>query len=229
MNRNDPYPAHIGGPGSGPGRGGRRDVGHRRASGHVAPDRSRACPAHRPRAPGAAVGELRHRGRGGSSPVLPRSVAGEPPGLSRTFSAFWQAWGLVQQHYVDRQAADATRMTYGAIEGMLDSLDDTGHTRFLSPSDVRDEAAAPSGRLEGVGAEVALRNGELTIVAPLAGQASRPTARRHDRAGRREGRREPVPQPGREPSPGPGQHDGHADHPASGRDEYRQLPNGVTS
>jgi carboxyl-terminal processing protease len=93
----------------------------------------------------------------------------EPPAVASTFAVFWQAWSLAQDHYVQRQSLDATRMTYGAIEGMLNALGDTGHTRFLSPDDVRSERQALSGQLVGIGVQVAVQNGRPTVVAPIAG------------------------------------------------------------
>jgi carboxyl-terminal processing protease len=97
------------------------------------------------------------------------AAAGEPAGVSSTFAVFWQAWDLAEQHYVDRQALDATKMTYGAVSGMLEALGDDGHTRFLSPADVQSEQDALSGQLVGIGVEVAVRDGHPTVVAPIAG------------------------------------------------------------
>jgi carboxyl-terminal processing protease len=88
-----------------------------------------------------------------------------PPGPG--FRVFWQAWGLVQQSYADRFAVDSTKMTYGAIQGMLDSLGDTGHTRFLSPADLKAEQDALAGKLQGIGAQMDLRDGHAVVVAPL--------------------------------------------------------------
>jgi carboxyl-terminal processing protease len=103
------------------------------------------------------------------SAALPGSVYPEPTSVVPTFNVFWEAWDLAQQHYVDRKALDPTQMTYGAIEGMLDSLGDVGHTRFLSPETLKAEQEALSGHLEGIGAEIAIRNGQPIIVAPLPG------------------------------------------------------------
>jgi carboxyl-terminal processing protease len=97
------------------------------------------------------------------------STAGEPSGVASRFAVFWQAWDLAERHYVDRQALDATRMMYGAVEGMLDALGDDGHTRFLSPDDVQSEQDALAGQLVGIGVELSVRNGHPTIVAPIAG------------------------------------------------------------
>src|SRR4051794_21442275 len=75
---------------------------------------------------------------------LPGS-ASAPPHVGRTFAPFWEAWRLVEQHYVDRKKIDPVEMTQGAIEGMLNSLGDVGHTAYLSP----EEAEAMSAGIEG--------------------------------------------------------------------------------
>jgi carboxyl-terminal processing protease len=88
-----------------------------------------------------------------------------PPG----FGIFWEAWSFVQDHYVDRTALDTTRLTYGAIQGMLAALNDEGHTRFLTPAALKAEQDSLSGQLEGIGAVLGVRNGLPTVVAPIAG------------------------------------------------------------
>ena len=101
--------------------------------------------------------------------AMPGSSAAEPSDVQATFKVFWEAWDLVQKHYVDRQAIDVKKQTYGAIEGMLDSLGDVGHTRFLSPEALRAEEEALSGQFEGIGAHLGLRNERPTILAPIQG------------------------------------------------------------
>ncbi|MCL5107800.1 MAG: S41 family peptidase [Chloroflexi bacterium] len=103
------------------------------------------------------------------SGVLPGATAKEPDSIQSTFSVFWEAWDLVQKHYVDRSAIDPKIQTYGAIEGMLDSLGDVGHTRFLSPDALRSEEEALSGQFEGIGAHMVLRDGKPTVLAPIPG------------------------------------------------------------
>lgn len=93
----------------------------------------------------------------------------EPANAQATFGVFWQAWRLVQAHYVDQSAVKPATMTDGAISGMLNSLGDTGHTRFLSPSDRKAEQDQLSGRLEGIGVEVEERDNQIVIIAPLDG------------------------------------------------------------
>src|SRR5262249_19509649 len=98
---------------------------------------------------------------------LPISLGAEPITTVQSFRVFWESWDLVHQNYVDRDAIDVSKMTYGAIEGMLDSLGDVGHTRFLSPSDLKSEQQTISGQLEGIGAQMVIREQGPTILAPL--------------------------------------------------------------
>jgi len=93
----------------------------------------------------------------------------EPPEVAPTFSLFWEAWNVVTHNYVDKSALDVQKMTYGAIRGMVNSLGDNGHSRFLDPSGFRQEQGALRGSFIGIGAQVGLRNGQPVIVAPLEG------------------------------------------------------------
>ncbi len=82
---------------------------------------------------------------------------------------YTQAYNIVQQNYVDRAALDQTKLTYGAISGMVDALGDTGHSRFLSPEMVKAENVLTTGQFEGIGAEVTMKDGQVVIVAPIDG------------------------------------------------------------
>ena len=53
-----------------------------------------------------------------------------PPGQ---FAIFWETWDLVEEFFVDQDKIDPETMTYGAIQGMLDSLGDENHTVFFPP------------------------------------------------------------------------------------------------
>ncbi len=85
------------------------------------------------------------------------------------FIVFWEAWDYVVAHFVDRERVDFTAMTYGAIEGMLASLGDKGHTTFLSPDAVKLHQTSLEGSFEGIGAYVSMEEGEVLIVAPIDG------------------------------------------------------------
>ncbi|MFL5802203.1 MAG: S41 family peptidase [Roseiflexaceae bacterium] len=85
------------------------------------------------------------------------------------FQNFWKTWDLANQHFVDPQALQSDKMIDGAIEGMLDSLGDQGHTRYLSPEAARAEREALDGRFEGIGAYIDVRNEQPLIVQPIEG------------------------------------------------------------
>jgi carboxyl-terminal processing protease len=98
---------------------------------------------------------------------LPGAPPGPPTNLGRTFDPFWEAWRLVDEHYVDREAVDAEKMTQGSIRGMLDSLGDTGHTSYLSPKELERFDESIKGEFEGIGAYVSMRNHVPTIAGTL--------------------------------------------------------------
>ena len=85
------------------------------------------------------------------------------------FIVFWEAWDYVVAHFVDRERVDFSAMTYGAIEGMLASLGDEGHTTFLAPDAVKLHQTSLEGSFEGIGAYVSMEEGEVLIVAPIDG------------------------------------------------------------
>lgn len=63
----------------------------------------------------------------------------------------WEAWQDIDQHYVDQNAVDHQKMTYAAIQGMLSTLNDKDHTRFLTPQQNQQEQQDLSGVYAGVG------------------------------------------------------------------------------
>ena len=92
-----------------------------------------------------------------------------PSDAEPNFRLIAEAWNTIHRVYVDRDALKPKQLTYGAISGMVESLGDTDHSRFLSPEMVKQERNLAKGELEGIGAEVQMRNGQLVIVAPIDG------------------------------------------------------------
>ena len=92
-----------------------------------------------------------------------------PTDAESNFRLMAEAWNTIQRVYVDRNSVKPKLMTYGAISGMVDALGDTGHSRFLTPEMVKQERNLTKGELEGIGAEVQMKNGQLVIVAPVDG------------------------------------------------------------
>lgn len=73
----------------------------------------------------------------------------------------------VRGNYVGAPKLGPRQLAYGAITGMVFSLGDYGHTRFLTPDALRKEQASQQGQFAGVGIEVQIRGGRVIVVAPL--------------------------------------------------------------
>lgn len=85
------------------------------------------------------------------------------------FALLTQAWNTIQQEYVNRSSLDSKELTYGALEGMVDALGDTGHSSFLTPEMVKDLRRMEHGEFRGVGLEIQMRNGRPVVVSPIDG------------------------------------------------------------
>lgn len=78
-----------------------------------------------------------------------------------------QAFRIIDSNFVDREAIDSTKLTYGAITGMVDALGDTGHTTFLTPAMLKQQQNYTAGSFEGIGAQVEKKGDYVIITAPL--------------------------------------------------------------
>lgn len=84
------------------------------------------------------------------------------------FSLFWETWQVLKEKFVDKEKFDVQKMIYGAISGMVKSLEDP-YTVFLDPDDTKRFAEDIKGTFEGVGMEIGIRKGQLQVIAPLEG------------------------------------------------------------
>lgn len=80
-----------------------------------------------------------------------------------------EALDVVRDDYVDQGAIDPEKQTYGAIEGMLGTLGDKGHTRFLTPEEREQNQEGLSGSYVGIGVQLEAREGDVVITAPIEG------------------------------------------------------------
>jgi len=97
---------------------------------------------------------------------LVNKVPGQDIGID--FSLFWDAWRMIETKYVDREDLDRQDMVYGAISGLVKSLDDP-YSVFMEPTDSKKFLDDIKGSFEGIGAEVGMRKGILTVISPLEG------------------------------------------------------------
>lgn len=78
---------------------------------------------------------------------------------------FWQVWSAVKENYV-KQPVDDKDLFYGSLKGLVMGLDDP-YSIFLEPELAEKFLEDMSGSFEGVGMEIGIKEGRLTIIAPL--------------------------------------------------------------
>ncbi|HSX40355.1 MAG TPA: S41 family peptidase [Candidatus Saccharimonadales bacterium] len=92
-----------------------------------------------------------------------------PPGITTVdFSLFWTVWDKISNNYYDKTKIDANKMLYGAISGMVQSLDDP-YSVFLPPDQNSSFKQGLAGQFTGIGAELGLKGKQIIVVAPLEG------------------------------------------------------------
>ncbi len=80
---------------------------------------------------------------------------------SRSYAQLIQeAWTDIDQNYVDRKAVDYKKMSYAAINAMVQTLGDTGHSRYMDQKTAQTENQQLSGKLTGIG--ISLRQDQTT-------------------------------------------------------------------
>jgi carboxyl-terminal processing protease len=85
-----------------------------------------------------------------------------------SIEVLWSVWRLLLAHYIEPDELKADEMLEGAVHGLVEAVGDP-YTSFMSPQENKDFRQALSGHLQGIGAELALRGGQIVIVAPLRG------------------------------------------------------------
>ena len=78
---------------------------------------------------------------------------------------FTEVIGLLQKEYVEE--TKSRDLVYGAIKGMLETLDP--HSAFMPPEVYKEMQEETKGRFEGLGIEITLKEGILTVVTPIEG------------------------------------------------------------
>ncbi|RMD50420.1 S41 family peptidase [Candidatus Parcubacteria bacterium] len=80
------------------------------------------------------------------------------------FDLFWNVWDLTKQLYyrdVDEQA-----MFYGAVSGIVESLDDP-YSVFFTPEEAQEFNDDLNGTFSGIGAEIGKKDDYIVVIAPL--------------------------------------------------------------
>lgn len=85
---------------------------------------------------------------------------------SVNFDQYWKVWDYIKNKY----AGDVNEVDlfYGSLKGMVNALEDP-YSKYLPPKKSKEFSKNLSGEFSGIGAEVGIRENQLTIIAPLEG------------------------------------------------------------
>src|SRR3954447_18531612 len=98
-----------------------------------------------------------------------QSPAGVSEENKQSVALFVEALNAVEEDYVDQKEIDPKEQTYGAIKGMLDSLGDEGHTRFLTPEETEKSREMISSKYVGIGIRLEDKDDEIVVSSPMRG------------------------------------------------------------
>ena len=102
---------------------------------------------------------------GQNHPKVPITIDGAPI-TSAQFEPFWKVWNVLSEKYVTATTTDTQKRIWGAIQGLAASQGDP-YTVFFPPEEDKAFKGDISGNFEGVGMEIGIKDGILTVVAPL--------------------------------------------------------------
>lgn len=105
------------------------------------------------------------------------------PDTSADLTDFWKAWNALNTRFVQTHATStppsAESKIWGAIQGLAASYGDP-YTVFMPPTEAKKFQDDIRGNFQGVGMEIGVKDGVLTVIAPLKGTPA-------ERAGLRSG------------------------------------------
>ena len=83
----------------------------------------------------------------------------------KNLEVFSNVLSIIQQDYVEE--INVQDVIEGAIKGMLNSLDP--HSSFMKPEDFKELQVETKGSFSGIGIEITIKDGILTVVSPIEG------------------------------------------------------------
>jgi carboxyl-terminal processing protease len=99
----------------------------------------------------------------GAGCILTRETV---PTTDSHLAVIQEAWDIIFRDYVDPSQLDASKLSQGAVRGMVEALNDP-HTTYLDPQSYQSFTGDLQGKYEGIGATVGIRDNQIIIVAPI--------------------------------------------------------------
>jgi carboxyl-terminal processing protease len=94
-----------------------------------------------------------------------RSFSADTKGIYENIEVFTEVLRQIEDNYVEAQ--DPQKLIYGAIKGMVQSLDP--HSSFLTKEEHKELLIETKGSFTGIGIEITVRDNILTVVSPIEG------------------------------------------------------------
>ena len=95
--------------------------------------------------------------------LISEPISAKTSGTYENLKVFADVLSIVKRNYVEE--VDSKDLIYGAINGMLTSLDP--HSSFMPPESFKEMQVETKGSFGGVGIEITMRSGVLTVVSPI--------------------------------------------------------------
>ncbi len=103
-----------------------------------------------------------------SSNVLGATWDENAPSQTMDLKSMWTARDILQKKYIHTDKLDGQTMSYGAAKGMVMALDDP-YTEYMTPDETSEFNDSLNSELEGIGAELTMRDDLLTVVNTIKG------------------------------------------------------------
>ncbi|MFH1901655.1 MAG: PDZ domain-containing protein, partial [Candidatus Omnitrophota bacterium] len=91
------------------------------------------------------------------------SLGKERDAFYKELDIFAEGLAVIDKKYVEKAAPED--LIYGAMKGLLSSLDP--YSQFLTPEEYKDLLVETEGQFGGLGIEITIKDGFLTVVSPI--------------------------------------------------------------
>lgn len=95
--------------------------------------------------------------------VLSRQVVAVQNETYKSLKIFADVLGIIQKDYAEEK--ESKELIYSALKGMVKQLDP--HSSFLTPEDYKEMQIDTKGVFGGIGIEISMRDGVLTVISPI--------------------------------------------------------------
>ncbi|MDQ2652971.1 MAG: S41 family peptidase [Chloroflexota bacterium] len=103
-----------------------------------------------------------------ASTLADDSLTGRPE-----FATLERTWELIHSEWAAPEDIDDSALIYGAARGMVDAIGDQGHSAFLDPEMVKEQASEEASSYVGIGVEVDSRCGVPVVTSTFKGSPAR--------------------------------------------------------